>query len=109
MHYMKSEVYSWRLPMQLKSELEREARKRKVSMASMIETAVRDWLKNSRDPNEEAEQRRLHKELEKSIGCFSSGRRDLSTRASELAREAIWEHHQREKERNRKHAPQRTD
>ena len=42
---MRTEVYSWRLSGELKSDLEREARLRKVPVSSVLETAVRDWLK----------------------------------------------------------------
>ena len=44
---MKTEVYSWRLSEELKLDLEREAYLRKVSVSSILETAVRDWLKKS--------------------------------------------------------------
>jgi len=44
---MKTEVYSWRLSEELKSDLEREAYLRKVSVSSLLEMAVREWLKRS--------------------------------------------------------------
>ena len=66
---MKTEVYSWRLSRELKSDLEREARLRKVSVSSVLETAVRDWLRKSNaDVPDDQAQRKLHTgshELEK--------------------------------------------
>jgi hypothetical protein len=58
---MRTEVYSWRLSGELKSDLEREARLRKVSVSAVLETAVRNWLKQTDSDVTEAEaQRRLH-------------------------------------------------
>src|SRR6266851_2146287 len=41
---MKTEVYSWRLAGELKSDLERQARLRRVPVSSILDTAVREWL-----------------------------------------------------------------
>ena len=41
---MKSRVYSWRLSEDLKSDLEREARERKLSVSSLLEQAARELL-----------------------------------------------------------------
>jgi predicted transcriptional regulator len=83
---MKTEVYSWRVSSELKSELEREARLRKVSISAIVDSAVRHWLqKNPVDQAEDAEQRRLHRAAE---GCFGvlSGQ---NPRRAETARESI--------------------
>ena len=42
---MKSEVYSWRVSTELKSGLEREARRRKISVSAVLDLAAREWLK----------------------------------------------------------------
>ncbi len=42
---MKAEVYSWRVSADLKTRLEREARRRKVSLSAVLNLAARDWLK----------------------------------------------------------------
>lgn len=64
---MKTEVYSWRVSSDLKLELEREARLRKISVSAIVDSAVRNWLqKNTADPSEDAEQRRLHR----GAACF---------------------------------------
>ena len=44
---MKTEVYSWRLSAEAKADLEREARFRKVPVSTILDAAVRDWLKKS--------------------------------------------------------------
>ena len=45
---MKTEVYSWRVSSDLKPDLEREAHSRKASLASLLDTAAREWLKECR-------------------------------------------------------------
>jgi post-segregation antitoxin (ccd killing protein) len=91
---MRSEVYSWRLSGELKSDLEREARHRKVPVSAVLEKAVRDWLKNSEAdaPDEEA-QRRLHAGAAECFGALNGG----DPLRSETARDAI---RQRLKQRN---------
>ena len=83
---MRSEVYSWRLSSELKSDLEREARTRKVPVSSVLDTAVRDWLKNQRPNLEgEEEQRHLHAAAARCLGVLA-GR---NPRRSETARRTI--------------------
>ncbi len=83
---MKTEVYSWRLSGELKSELEREARLRKVSVSSVLETAARNWLKRSgTDVPEDEAQRRLHRVAARCLGVLAG--RD--PRRAETAREAV--------------------
>ena len=74
---MKTEVYSWRLSSELKSDLEREARARKVPMSAVLDMAVRQWLSDKRAAaaDGEEEQRSLHAEAAKHFGTISgSGR-----------------------------------
>jgi predicted transcriptional regulator len=83
---MKSEVYSWRVSSELKSELEREARLRNKPLSAILDVAVRDWLKRSAaDISGDEEQRRLHEAASNCVGVFA-GR---NPRRSENAREAI--------------------
>ena len=83
---MRDEVYSWRLSGELKSELEREARNRKVPVSSILETAVRDLLKNgSNDVAEDETQRKLRSAAERCFGVLASGQ---SSRA-ETARDEL--------------------
>jgi hypothetical protein len=70
---MKTEVYSWRLSGELKSDLEREARLRKLSVSSVLDLAVRDWLKKSNgDPSGDAAQHKLHAASANCLGVLAS-------------------------------------
>jgi hypothetical protein len=83
---MKTEVYSWRLSEELKSDLEREAHLRKVSVSSVLETAVRDWLKKSNtDAPDDRAQRKLHTAAERCLGALTG----LNSRRAESAREVV--------------------
>jgi predicted transcriptional regulator len=83
---MKTEVYSWRVSSELKSDLEREARSRKVPVSLVLETAVRDWLKKRESdlPDDEA-QRRLQRAAADSFGVLASG----NPYRAETARDAL--------------------
>ena len=71
---MKTEVYSWRVSTDLKTGLEREARRRKVSLSGLLDLAAREWLKNNGWENEgEDQQRRLHQAASKCLGAFAGG------------------------------------
>jgi len=83
---MRTEVYSWRLSAELKSDLERAARLRNVSTSAILEMAVRDWLRNGRTETADDEvQGRLQAEVASSVGVLA-GR---NPRRAETAREAI--------------------
>ena len=85
---MRTEVYSWRVSSELKSELEREARLRKASMSSVLDLAVREWLKKrTANIGEDEEQRRLQEAASSCLGAFA-GR---NSRRSENARATIRE------------------
>ena len=83
---MKSEVYSWRVPSEIKSQLERESRLRKMPVSAILEAALGDWLNNNtRQADDEEHQRRLHAEAEVCLGVLA-GR---NPRRAETARETI--------------------
>jgi hypothetical protein len=83
---MKTEVYSWRLSGELKSDLEREARLRKVSVSSVLETAVRSWLKKSNaDVPDDQAQRKLHTAAARCLGVLAG----LNSHRAETAREVV--------------------
>ena len=83
---MKTEVYSWRVSSELKQSLEREARRRKASVASILDAAAREWLKKSRASiADDEEQKRLHAAVEPLIGSIS---RDIPY-SPEILRETI--------------------
>jgi hypothetical protein len=80
---MRTEVYSWRLSDDLKSDLERESRLRQVPISSVLEAAVRDWLgKRDADASEDETQRRLHAAAASCLGVLASG----NPRRAETAR-----------------------
>jgi predicted transcriptional regulator len=66
----KTEVYSWRVDPELKSELEAVARTEKTSISSLVERAVREWLGQRKRliADEKAEQERINRELDKCMG-----------------------------------------
>ncbi|MGA7520969.1 MAG: hypothetical protein WBW84_00715 [Acidobacteriaceae bacterium] len=87
---MGSEVYSWRVSTELKQELEREARRRKASVSSILDLAAREWLKKSRSSlNDDEEQMRLHAAVAPCIGSISGGDPYRSEKVSEIVRERL--------------------
>jgi hypothetical protein len=85
---MRTEVYSWRVSGELKSNLEREARLRKVPVSSILDMAVRDWLKRSDvETGVEEAQRKLHAAAASCLGLLAG--RD--SRRAETARRAVRE------------------
>ena len=83
---MKTEVYSWRLSEELKSNLEREAYLRKVSVSSLLETAVREWLKRSNtDALDDQAQRKLRVAAARCLGILTG----TDSRRAETARDAV--------------------
>lgn len=93
---MKTEVYSWRLSGELKSDLERKARLRKVPVSAVLETAVRDWLKHSdaEVPDDEA-QRELHAAAANCLGALASGNARRADTARDVLRKLLRRRHAR--------------
>jgi hypothetical protein len=91
---MKTEVYGWRVSTELKSGLEREAQRRKTSVAAVLDLAARDWLQNSGGGRQgDGEQRRLQEDVLKCIGAFASGQQRQSESVRQIARERIRRRH----------------
>ncbi|MEO8662521.1 MAG: hypothetical protein ABI693_28935 [Bryobacteraceae bacterium] len=87
---MKTEVYSWRVSAEVKTGLEREARRRKISVAAALDAAAREWLQKSGMANDgEEEQRRLQKAASKWVGTLASGNARRSETASEAVRDRL--------------------
>ena len=61
----KTEVYSWRLPTELKTELEAVARTEKTSLSALIAKVMRGWLDERRPSTDEekAERARINRVL----------------------------------------------
>jgi hypothetical protein len=91
---MKTEVYSWRVSTDLKSGLEREARRRKTSIGAVLDLAARDWLSRSgAEAGSEAEQLRLHKAAAHCIGIIASGNPVRSENARKVVRQRLRQRH----------------
>ena len=87
---MKTEVYSWRVSSDVKTSLEREARRRKISMSAALDLAAREWLQMSGMANEgDEEQRRLQKAASKWLGALASGNARRSQTASQSVRDRL--------------------
>jgi hypothetical protein len=92
---MKTEVYSWRVSADLKTDLERAARQRKISLSAALDLAAQEWLKKrDGDPDDAARQRHLQRAAAACFGKFAGG----NPRRAESARQAI------RKRLRRKHA-----
>ena len=93
---MKSEVYSWRVSTDLKTGLEREARRRKISVSAVLDLAARDWLnKGGAEIDGDEEQPRLHKAALKCFGTLASGDAHRSENARQTVRERLRRHYGR--------------
>ncbi len=83
---MKTEVYSWRVSTELKTGLEREARRRKTSVSAVLDLAAQEWLrKSATGKDDEEEQRRLQQAASECFGIFAGG----DARRSESVRPAV--------------------
>jgi hypothetical protein len=87
---MKTQVYSWRLSAELKADLEREARARKMRISSILDLAVREWLAKSAAhiANDEM-QKKLHAAVAPFIGAIRGGNPRRSEMASQLVRKEL--------------------
>lgn len=91
---MKTDVYSWRVSTELKTGLEREARRRKISLAKALDLAAHEWLqKNGKD--DAAEQRRLHEAAAKAIGTIEGDNPRRAENAREIVQQIIRQRHGR--------------
>jgi hypothetical protein len=89
---MKTEVCNWRVSTELKAALEREARRRKISLSAALDLAAHEWLKNA------VEQRRLHAAAAKTFGTIEGQPGDAEN-AREIVRQRIRQRHGRSRPR----------
>jgi hypothetical protein len=93
---MGSEVYSWRVSTELKSDLEREAALRKTSVSAVLNLAVREWLKKSAmSVDEDAQQQALHEAASKCLGTMAGRDSRRAENASRIVRERLRRRHAR--------------
>ena len=83
----KTEVYSWRLSPRTKEELERKAREANLSVGSLLDSIVEEWMRTGKNANgnDENRQKQLHAAAARTIGVLRGG----DPRRSEKARQAI--------------------
>jgi hypothetical protein len=88
---MKTEVYSWRVSPDIKTSLEREARRRKISVSAALDLAARDWLHKTSMATEgdEEEQYRLKKAASRWLGALASGDAQRSEKVSRTVRQRL--------------------
>jgi hypothetical protein len=87
---MKTEVYSWRVSTELKTDLEREARRRKISLAKALDLAAEEWLKNGgTGQDDDREQKRLHEAASKCFGVITGGDPHRSENVRQIVRERL--------------------
>jgi len=92
---VKSQVYSWRVSADIKSGLEREARRRKMSVSAVLDLAAREWLGHNAPADEEEEQRRLQTAALKCFGAFAGGDGHRSENARRSVRRRLQRLHDR--------------
>jgi hypothetical protein len=93
---MKTEVYSWRLSPDLKTGLEREARRLNLSVSAVLELASMDWLKKIAAANDgNDEQQRLQETASKCLGTIGSGDPLRSEKVRLTVRERLARRHAR--------------
>ena len=93
---MKSEVYSWRVSTDLKTGLEREACRRKISVSAALDLAARDWLnKSGAEIDGDEEQLRLRKAASQCFAALASGDPHRSENARQAVRQRLRRQHGR--------------
>ncbi len=93
---MKTEVYSWRVSADLKTGLEREARRRRISLSAALDLAAREWLsKNDPETDDASEQLRLQKAAAKCFGALTGSDAHRSENVRELLRQRLKQHYDR--------------
>jgi hypothetical protein len=84
----KSEVYSWRLDPDLKSQLEQRAREEGIGLAALLERISRDWLraKAAASSDDAREQARIKAAAMRAIGTLRGDDPERSERVRERVR-----------------------
>jgi hypothetical protein len=84
----KSEVYSWRLDPDLKSQLEQRAREEGIGLAALLERISRDWLraKAAACSDDAREQARIKAAAMRAIGTLRGDDPERSERVRERVR-----------------------
>jgi hypothetical protein len=101
---MKTEVYSWRVSAEHKAELESEARREEISLATLLDQITADWLSERRNlrNGDEAEQADLRRRAIAAAGKFRNSDPTRSERTGQLVREIIDKKHQKQSHASRR-------
>lgn len=85
---MKTEVYTWRLSPEVKTQLEGEARRRKITISKLLDEFVRKGLssRSIAKIDDEEEQARLHAIAAKFSGIIAGNNPRRSQQVRELVR-----------------------
>lgn len=87
---MKTEVFSWRVSTDVKTGLEREARRRNLSVSTVLDLAAREWLNNSGTAvDDEGERRGLRNAAVACFGALASGQAHRSEKTREAVRRRL--------------------
>jgi len=93
---MRTEIYSWQVSREMKSELEREARRRKLFLSAVLDLAASEWLKNSAaGADAEEEQERIRRSAAESFGCLAGAGGSRSANVRGAVRERLRKHYGR--------------
>jgi hypothetical protein len=93
---VKTEVYSWRLSLHLKAELEDAAQSENKSMAELLEQIAREWLeRSSRSGSFEAQEERVRAAAMKCAGSIEGKDPERAQNARALVRARIASRHGR--------------
>jgi hypothetical protein len=93
---MKTEVYSWRVSADLKTGLEREARRRNISLSAALDLAAKEWLeKRDVDEDDAERQQKLQHAAAECFGAFASGNRRRAETVRRTVRERLRRKHAR--------------
>ncbi len=93
---MKTEVYSWRVSTDLKTGLEREARRRKMSISAVLDLAAQEWLiKTGAGDDDDEKQRRLSEAASKCFGILASGDARRSESVGQAVQQRLRRHYGR--------------
>jgi hypothetical protein len=94
---MKTEVYSWRISPDLKTDLEAEARRENLSVSALLDRLACEWLaeRRAQSGTDEAVQARLHRAAEKWFGAIRGGGAARPESVRTLVRERLKRRHER--------------
>ena len=101
---MKEKVYSWRVSIDRKAELETEAQRNGTSLAGLLDHITADWLKQQRRSRngDEAEQAVIRRRVMATVGAIRGGDPTRSQRARETVRDTIARKHAKESHASRR-------